>query len=526
MMKLVMYLLQYNCAILLQAQDKLPPINSDYKKQTFKHSDVWKQLCVVHLFGAVTKVNSSLILSVLLVTASVFVPLTKAHCQSNVLTLEHVFDIVRKYHPVAKQANLMVDSAVANRLAAKGAFDPSFYIANEQKTFDGKNYFFYTNPEIKIPTWYGLDFKAGLENNGGDRLTEEATRGRSSYAGVSLPLLKNLVTDRRRTTLEQARLIVRQSEAERRNEINNLLFDAATAYWNWVRDYQVLMVTINVISINEARLQLVRRSFFGGDRAAIDTVEALTQLQNFQFLASEAQYRWLASGLELSNFLWLENEQPFQLPATIIPDTSFNALNVNRYPVPSLADALAIAKDNHPKIETLDQKLRVLEAERKLKFQSLLPSLNFNYNFLSRGYEPWKGIGQNVFENNYKYGIEFGLPLFLRQGRGEYRIAKIKIQATDLQRDQATLDIENKVRDYFNQVVTLRSQIKIFEDAFDNYIRLLRAEETKFLIGESSLFLLNTRENRVLETRQKLLELKTKFFKSLVAVEWAAGNLK
>jgi outer membrane protein TolC len=201
-------------------------------------------------------------------------------------------------------------------------------------------------------------------------------------------------------------------------------------------------------------------------------------------------------------------------------------VNITQYPVPLLEDLLTGAKLNHPKIQTLNRKIEVLESERRLKFQSLLPALNFNYNFLSKGYQPWKGVGQNVFENNYKYGIEFGLPLFLSQGRGEYRGAKIKIQTTDLQRDQVTLEIENKVRDYFNQLLTLRQQVKIYEDAYNNYVRLLRAEEIKFSIGESSLFLLNSRENKVLETRQKLLELKTKFFKSVIAVQWAAGNLQ
>ena len=243
-------------------------------------------------------------------------------------------------------------------------------------------------------------------------------------------------------------------------------------------------------------------------------------------MASEAQYRWLSAGLELSNFLWLENEQPFELPTTVIPDTSWNFLNINEYPVPALEDALLSARNNHPKIETINQKLQVLEAESRLKFQSLLPTLNFNYNFLNKGYEPWKGIGQNVFENNYKYGVEFGLPLLLRQGRGDYKGAKIKIQSTDLQRKQSILEIENKVRDYFNQIVTLRKQVKIYEDAYENYVRLLSAEEMKFSIGESSLFLLNSRENKVLETKQKLLEVKTKFFKSLVALQWAAGTLK
>ena len=130
-----------------------------------------------------------------------------------------------------------------------------------------------------------------------------------------------------------------------------------------------------------------------------------------------------------------------------------------------------------------------------------------------------------IHRSSYKYGIEFGMPLFLRQGRGDYKIAKIKIQSTSLQRDQATLEIENKVRDYFNQLLALKQQVNIYESAYENYVRLLRAEEVKFSIGESSLFLLNSRENKLLEIKQKLLELKTKFFKGLVALQWASGNL-
>ena len=449
-----------------------------------------------------------------------------AQQNTRTLTLNNVLDIVRKYHPVARQANLSVDSALANRLAARGAFDPAFYVTNEQKTFDGKNYYFYTNPELKIPTWYGVDLKAGLEDNGGDRLFSEVTAGRSSYAGISLPVLKNLAFDRRRAMLEQAGIIIRQNEAERRNTYNNLLFDAAVAYWDWVREYQVYQVVSSAVNINEQRFTFVRRSFLGGDRAAIDTIEALTQLQNFQFMQSEAYYRWQAAGLNLSNFLWLENQETFQISPAVIPDTAWNKVNIQLYPVPAVNDVVLSARELHPKLQSIEAKLDVLEVERRLKWQSLLPTLNVNYNFLYKGYQPWKGIGQNVFQNNYKYGFEVGMPLLLRQARGDYRIAKIKIQSTSLQQDQVGLEIENKVRDYFNQLLTTRQQVRIFEEAVENYTRLLRAEEMKFGIGESSLFLLNARENKLLETQQKLLELKTKFFKSQIALQWAGGTLQ
>ena len=55
---------------------------------------------------------------------------------------------------------------------------------------------------------------------------------------------------------------------------------------------------------------------------------------------------------------------------------------------------------------------------------------------------------------------------------------------------------------------------------------MLKAEESKFSIGESSMFLVNSREIKLLETQQKLAELKTKFFKSLLGVQWAAGQLR
>jgi outer membrane protein TolC len=118
------------------------------------------------------------------------------------------------------------------------------------------------------------------------------------------------------------------------------------------------------------------------------------------------------------------------------------------------------------------------------------------------------------------------LPLRLSQGRGEYRAAKIKIQETSLDLMQTRLSISNKVRMYFNELANVQSQVRIAEANLDNYNRLYRGEDTRFRIGESSLFLLNSRENKVLESAQKLVELKTKFMKGYQAVIWSTGQLR
>jgi outer membrane protein TolC len=131
-----------------------------------------------------------------------------------------------------------------------------------------------------------------------------------------------------------------------------------------------------------------------------------------------------------------------------------------------------------------------------------------------------------LFENNFKYGVQFGLPIFQREARGDYRVAKIKIQANELKLDQARLEISNKVRAAFNEILSMQQQVDFMQQNLKNQQLLLRAEEVKFSLGESSLFLVNSRENKLLETEQKYAELRSKFFNSLLSMQAAAGILR
>lgn len=443
-----------------------------------------------------------------------------------VLSQDAFLEIVRTYHPVARQGNLMVDRARAELTAARAGFDPLLYSSAERKVFGGTTYYDWMHTELKIPTWYGIEFKAGIEENLGDLLNPDITVGQSSYLGVSVPLAKNLVMDKRRAVLQQARVFREQSKAERLLLINDLLFDASYAYWNWSREYLVYRVLTDAVTVSDVRFGLVKLGYRQGDRPAIDTTEALAQLQSFILARNDAWLRFRNAGLELSNYLWRANDTPFYLPNVVVPDTSWNQRDLANMPLPVLDQLLQVAVENHPKLQSFDFKLQMLDIERRLKFQDLLPLVNVNYNLLNKGYNVFKDASWPYYENNYKFGFDIGLPLRLSQGRGQYRAAKIKIEETNLDLVQTRLAIENKVKFYFNEVAVLQSQIAIAEDNYENYLKLFRGEDTRFRIGESSLFLLNQREVKVLETRQKLVELKTKLLTSYISLQWATGQLR
>ena len=68
-----------------------------------------------------------------------------------ILTLEQYIDQVRRFHPVAKQAGIIIEKADADLLSAKGGFDPVFEMELDNKTLDGVKYYRYNDASLKIP---------------------------------------------------------------------------------------------------------------------------------------------------------------------------------------------------------------------------------------------------------------------------------------------------------------------------------------------------------------------------------------
>jgi len=441
------------------------------------------------------------------------------------LSADQVLEIVKKYHPVAKQADIFVEKAKADVTIARGGFDPYIKNKSAQKTFDGTDYYYYNRPELTIPTWFGVEISGGTEFLSGNRTDPVETKGETNFIGISIPLAKNLLMDKRRAALQTAKIFRKASAVERRNMLNNLLLDAMKTYWSWVQYYQQYKILSEAVAVNEQRVSFVKTAFRLGDRPAIDTTEAIAQLQNFEVLKTKAWLEFQNTGLDLSVFLWTENAIPYNLPVTIIPDESSSLIHVQEAILPELPRLVEAAMKNHPEVMIYDYKLDALQVEKKLNFQELLPTVNFSYNQLGKGYDLLKTTRAPLFENNFRYGLSLGIPLRLSEGRGEFKKAKLKIAETRLQFNQKQWQIEAKIRSYYNELLALRTQVSLQEKAYKNYLALQRGEEIRFQSGESSLFLVNARETKTLEALQKLQELKASYFKTENILKWAAGIL-
>ena len=239
----------------------------------------------------------------------------------SLLTLEEYLGWVKQYHPVAKQADLKLTEAEAMLLKARGAFDPKIAIDWDTKEFKSTDYYNILNSSFKIPTWFGIELAAGFERNSGVFLNPERTVPENGLyrAGISVPLGQGLFINERMAGLRQAQITQDLNEAERQIEVNNVIYHAGLAYFEWYVAYKEVELFEGTLEQAELRLQGVKRRAQIGDLPGIDTLEAGIIQQNRALSLEKANLKLITKRLELSNFLWINNNVPVELTDSVNP---------------------------------------------------------------------------------------------------------------------------------------------------------------------------------------------------------------
>ena len=425
------------------------------------------------------------------------------------MTLDEYLGYVKQFHPTVKQANLQVSQSQAAIMQARGGFDPKIEVDYLTKQFKSKEYYTILNSAFKIPTWYGIEIKGAFDSSQGQFLNPEDNLPKNGLTslGISIPLGQGLFINQRMASLRQAKIFNTLTIAERDLEVVNILSEAAKSYFNWYRNYTEYKLYETFFNNATVRFKGIRGLITAGDKPAIDSVEAGIIVKNRRLNLEQSRIKVVKSGLELSNFLWLENNIPFELQPNIIPEENLEnsidqTLKINGFNEINLA--------NHPKIISLQNKVKILEIEKKLKGDMLKPQLNFNYNYIAQNPVAF----QNFNNDNYKYGVSFSYPLFLRKERGSFKIAKFKLENAILDFNFENVSLKNKINAQLQEVNSLKQQIKIASELEIDFDTMLKSEERLFFFGESSIFLINTRENSLLSSSLQKIDIYLRYFNS------------
>ena len=269
----------------------------------------------------------------------------------------------------------------------------------------------------------------------------------------------------------------------------------------------MLVISQEGLRLAEERLNAIKISAELGEHAQIDTLEAtlLRDSRALELEQSKATYAYFKACLGI--YLWGTDLIPLELKDEAFPPVAKYTQSIyhNVYP------------DTTVWLRIYDYKLEILKIEERYKKEQLKPEFNLLYNPIL---QPTNGGFIPFSSTNFKYGLNASFPIFLRKERGDLNSIRTKQLDTEIDRSIKSLEIKNKIAAIREVISSLEKQIEIQESVVKSSESMRDAELIKFDLGESSLFLVNSRELKFLESKSKEVEIMSKYKTYQAQLNW------
>jgi len=293
--------------------------------------------------------------------------------------------------------------------------------------------------------------------------------------------------------------------------LNELIYKASMAYYYFQEASQIEDLLNESVQLAETRLDITKEAYFNGYNPAIDTLEAQINLQNRQQRLIDARQTRINSRLNLGNFMWFNGEIPVETAEFIKPEI----LDIQnwQFTIDSLSSVESEVLAQHPKALSFDNKQDQLNVDMKLNREMLKPDLTLDYSPLV-DFDNTIDNG-SLFMDNYKLGASFSYPIFTRKERAEVKMTDLKIADLAFERTGTLQQLRLKAEILRNSISLLKEQYAQIQNIRKDSKSLLDAENLKFSIGESSVFLVNSREQKYIEAREKEIITQQKILKAI-----------
>lgn len=444
-------------------------------------------------------------------------------CQSQtipVYSYNTFLSSVKEANPLSKRAENNNAYGKAQLKAAQGNFDPQLSSSVDSKQFNSSSYFTYVNAELKQPLYTSQYLKVGYQYGQGVYLNPETSTPLTGlpYVGIEASVLQGLMFDKRRADVVKAKHYSAYFDAEQKIQMNDLMFAASNVYVDALYTKKINNLYSYFASLADQRLKGISDLSAVGERPAIDTIEAAIFLQSRLLDRQAGEIEMIKRLNELSII------NPSSTTVSISNVNISDSLEqIYTLAIKTIQQLLINDQNTNPIISQYLAKQKVLETEKRLKREMIKPVLDVSYNFLNTSNDVFMPA---LNTNNYKWGATFSFPLFLRKPRNEYKMADIEAKNNELETINKQNQINFKRKNILQAIQVTAEQIVNAERSAAYSKLLVEAEKLKFTNGESSLFLLNSRESKWLEAELKLAEYKLKFIKSFIELTYVNGDLK
>ncbi|TAE21163.1 MAG: TolC family protein [Candidatus Kapaibacterium sp.] len=433
------------------------------------------------------------------------------------LRFKQFLQAVMKAHPVVQSAALENKIADNEIQSALGSFDPMIRAGYDTKVEASKSKYddLYADVEVPLATLFGPKILAGYSRAIGGSINPEISTGNAGNVllGLSAPLWQGVLTDRRRTALDKARLRPTLATANQRFEQNNLLRAAAFQYWSWAEAAEQLDIADSVFKISVQRVRFITARSRRGEISPLDTVEALQELERRRGDIFRSQRVLEQAGIDAAVFLWTDAgtaQTLAQPPASLPKEPPLDSLSIR-------ADRER-AMTLRPEMLRLDVNAQSLTLDMNLAREAQKP-------FIETKAQWFYGIDKGTADN-FKLGVNLGLPLFFRTANAQTELLSVSIERLRLQTLQVSRFINADIDNALSALGRAAERIQAAEKELGYAMRMADGEQRRFREGETSLLIVNLRERAAAEAASRVVSARADYLRAWTQYYWAIGAIQ
>ncbi len=428
----------------------------------------------------------------LLLTVSVY-----AEPEPEYMSLTDCLRSLEAYSPEWQQAFVKVEGQKAKLLEAQGGFDLMVGAAVGTQQFLGDTLKLknsdYLDVAVKQKLASGPSVAAGFRKFSDTIKAPLSPTGPDGqlYVKYEIPLLRDLGINRSRYKLSEAEFAVAQEQLLAQGKMMGLKVKASQAYWKWSALLSKVAVYEEYASLARDRREMILEEIKSGVRAPIKDVEISQKILERERQLRLLERELLVARLELERLTFEDIENRF-------PDAIDRVGLEYASEIEELSAWEEKALASRFDLFLVEERSRILEEKRRLAVNQGRPRLS------AVGEYGWS-LG---YDQVYKLGMEFQMPLQNRRAKGMRRQSELKLEEQDLIRKQLLRNVEIEVRIAWESVALGLQRANLASEEYLQKNRLYLGEKDLFEAGLSDVFLVNLREENSLKSQVEVIEAK------------------
>ncbi len=398
---------------------------------------------------------------------------------------------------------------------------------------------------------------ARVDFNNSRLTTNNPFTGLSPYVTPQLvfsyvqPLLRNRTIDNERATIQIRRKQIDISQSDFALKAIDVVLRVEQAYWDLVAVREDAGVKREAVDLARKQLDLSKRQIEAGALAAVELSGAEAEFErrrdtyyaSLEFVTqAENLLKPLLSG-DRGAPLWGEELIPTDQRGSAPPTAD----------VPQSVEA---ALRQRPELKSADLRQQTNQIQQALAREATRPQVNLNAGYISAGLagssnpapNPFQGLGgsagglgnlpanllggygqalSNLFGGNYstfQAGVSFDLTMRNRTAKANVETAVLQGRQLKLEQARIAQLIEAQVRNSLQAIETAKQRITAAEASARAAQAKLDSETRLFATGESTGFLVLTRQNEYADSRRRVVAAKLDLNKAIARYEQAIGT--